>query len=98
MAAASAEMDPERLGAALAQAYPTAACELLASTPWELLVAAILSARTSDVQVNKVMAVLNEHFCGPEAFAVLDHRRLARIIRRLPLYPQKARAIVEAAR
>jgi len=89
---------PERLGATLAKCYPKARCELMARHPWELLIAAILSARTSDIQVNKVMAVLNEHFCGPDAYAQMDHIELARIIRKLPLYQQKARAIVEAAR
>jgi endonuclease-3 len=86
------------IGHALQDAYPDARCELLARDAWELLVAAILSARTTDVQVNKVMAVLNEHYVGPQAFADLDHRDLDRVIRHVPLHRQKARAIVEAAR
>lgn len=90
--------DPERLSAALFRSYPEARCELLVRDPWELLVAAILSARTSDVQVNRVMAVLCEHYCGPEAYASLDHRELARVISKVPLCQQKARAIVESAR
>jgi endonuclease III len=90
--------DPERLSAALFRSYPQARCELLVRDPWELLVAAILSARTNEGQVNRVMAVLCEHYCGPEAYASLDHRDLARVISKVPLYQQKARAIVEAAR
>jgi endonuclease-3 len=86
------------IGHALHDAYPDARCELLARDAWELLVAAILSARTTDVQVNKVMAVLNEHYVGPQALADLDHRELDRVIRHVPLHRQKARAIVEAAR
>jgi endonuclease III len=82
----------------LTTAYPDARCELLASNPWELLVATILSARTTDVQVNKVMAVLNEHYVGVAAYIDLDYRALARVIRHVPLFRQKARAIVEAAR
>jgi endonuclease III len=93
-----AAKDPDRISAALYRSYPGARCELLVRDPWELLVAAILSARTSDVQVNKVMAVLCEHYCGPEAYASLDYRDLARVIAKVPLYQQKARAIVEAAR
>ena len=84
------------IGHALQDAYPDARCELLARDAWELLVAAILSARTTDVQVNKVMAVLNEHYVGPQSFADLDHRELDRVIRHVPLHRQKARAIVEA--
>jgi endonuclease-3 len=86
------------IGHALQDAYPDARCELLARDPWELLVAVILSARTTDVQVNKVMAVLNEHYVGPQAIADLDHRELDRVIRHVPLHRQKSRAIVEAAR
>lgn len=86
------------IGAALQAAYPDAHCELLARDPWELLVAAILSARTTDVQVNKVMAVLTEHYLGPQVIAELDHRELDRVVRHVPLHRQKSRAIVEAAR
>ncbi len=91
-------LDPETIGAELDRLYPDASCELHARDPWELLVAAILSARASDVQVNKVMAVLTEHFTGPEAIARVDHRDLEPVLRHVTLYRQKARAIVEAAR
>lgn len=90
--------DPFDIAQRLARAYPEARCELYARDPWELLVAVILSARTTDQQVNKVMAVLSEHLVGIEAYARLDLRRLTRLISKVPLYPQKARAILEAAR
>lgn len=82
----------------LAETWPDAACELQAKDSWQLLVAVILSARAADVQVNKAMAVLNEHLIGVYAYAELDHRELEPLIRHLPLFRQKARAIVEAAR
>jgi len=88
----------QAVGEVLARVYPDARCELLARDPWELLVAAILSARSTDFQVNRVMAVLNEHYVGPAAYAALDHRDLERVVRHVPLFRQKARAIVEAAR
>lgn len=90
--------DPVVVQRALAQAYPDAACELLARDPWELLVATILSARVSDARVNQVMAVLNEHLLGPRAYAVMDPRELEPLIARVPLAPSKARSIVESAR
>jgi endonuclease-3 len=90
--------DPKDVDRVLSETWPTAACELLAADPWQLLVAVILSARTSDVQVNKAMAVLNEHLLGVYAYAQLDARELEPLIRHLPLFRQKARAIVEAAR
>jgi endonuclease-3 len=90
--------DPIVVAAVLDRHWPDAACELQARDPWELLVAAILSARATDTQVNKVMAVLNERLVGPAAYAVLAPRELVKALRSLPLYPQKARAVVEAAR
>ncbi|GDY11241.1 endonuclease III [Planctomycetota bacterium] len=90
--------DPAVVAAALDRHWPDASCELFARDAWELLVAAILSARATDTQVNKVMAVLNERLVGPAAYAVLAPRELVKPLRSLPLYPQKARAVVEAAR
>ena len=90
--------DPVAVDTALANRWPDAACELLATDPWEVTVAAILSARTTDTQVNKVMATLGEHLVGIEAYARLEPAALQALIRRLPLHGQKARAIVEAAR
>ncbi len=90
--------DPDMVGTVLQRLYPDAVCELRAKGAWELLVAAILSARAHDAQVNKVMAVLTEHYVGPESIAALDHRDLAPLLRHLPLYHQKARSVVEAAR
>ncbi len=92
------EVEALAVGAALTRSFPDARCELNARDPWQMLVAAILSARATDHQVNKLMAVLNEHYVGPEAYAELDHRDLERVIRHVPLFRQKARAIVEAAR
>ncbi len=89
---------PAAVAAALQRSWPDARCGLYARDDWELLVAAILSARATDVQVNKVMAVLMEHVVSVAGLAALDHRDLTRVLRRLPLYPQKARALVEAAR
>ncbi len=94
----AAAADPEIVAKILAKVYPHARCELYARDPWELLVAVILSARTTDQQVNKVMATLTEHLVGVEAYAKVDHQRMARLIKGVPLYPQKARSIVEAAR
>lgn len=90
--------DPASVDRLLAEHWPDAACELQAADPWQLLVAVILSARTSDVRVNQVMAVLNEHYVGPQACADLDPRELENIIRKVPLFRQKARSICEAAR
>lgn len=88
----------EHIAQELSRSWPDASCELLARDPWDLLVAVILSARTSDVRVNQVMAVLTEHFVGPEAYADLDPMQIESLISSVPLFRQKARYIVEAAR
>lgn len=78
--------------------WPDASCELLARDPFEFLVAVICSAQTSDVRVNQVMAVLQEHLDGVHAYAALSIPDLERFLARLPFYRAKARAISEAAR
>ena len=82
----------------LAETWPDAVCELLAKDPWELLVAVILSARTSDERVNQVMANFTEHYIGPCPIADMDPHELEPMIKSVPLYQQKARYIVESAR
>ncbi len=81
----------------LRQAYPGVGCELVAASTWELLVAVILSAQTSDQRVNMVMAHLQEKLGDIHAYAQAPLRELERAIQQVPLYRQKARYIKEAA-
>ena len=48
----------------LKKAYPDAACALEFSTPWELLVATVLSAQCTDKLVNRVTPVLFKKCSG----------------------------------
>lgn len=82
----------------LAALYPDARCELNHSSPFELLVATILSAQSTDVRVNMVTDRLFRKYNTPEAFAVLQPEDVAEEIKELGLYRNKARHIVEAAR
>ena len=82
----------------LATHWPDADCVLLARDPFEFLVAVICSAQTSDQRVNQVMAFLQEHLDGVEAYAGLSLPELEKLLSKLPLYRQKARAISETAR
>ena len=91
-------LDPLIADRVLHDHWPTAACELDAQDPFALLVAVILSARARDDQVNKVLAVLHEHLLGVHAYACCDPRDLEPLLRHLPLFRQKARAVVECAR
>jgi endonuclease-3 len=81
----------------LKELYP-AQTALLHRSPWELLVATILSAQTTDEQVNKVTPELFTRYPTPEALANADIAEVERIIRPTGFYHSKARAIVEMSR
>jgi len=82
----------------LAEAYPEAATDLKFSTPFELMVAVILSAQSTDAQVNKITAKLFNKYRTPEDFARLTPDRLANEIKGCGLFRNKSKFIVEASR
>ncbi|EOT44430.1 endonuclease III domain-containing protein [Enterococcus columbae] len=49
--------------------FPNAKCELNYQTPFQLLIAVILSAQTTDVAVNKVTPELFKHYPTAQALA-----------------------------
>jgi endonuclease III len=81
----------------LAKAYPDAACALHYRTPFQLLVATILSAQCTDKKVNEVTAELFPRFGTPRALAAADPGTIERLIRPTGFYRQKARSIQSAA-
>lgn len=72
--------------------------ELVFHTPWQMLVAVVLSAQSTDKQVNKITARLFENFPGPADIAVLEPEELAEHIKGVGLFRNKSRHLVEAAR
>lgn len=83
--------------ARLRQAHPNAHCELNYQTPFELLVATILSAQCTDERVNQVTPALFKRFPTAADFAAADRAELAAAIRPTGFYRQKARYIQETA-
>lgn len=77
----------------LEEMYPNAHCELTHKNPFELLVAVVLSAQTTDESVNKVTPGLFEKFPTPQAMAVGELRAIETCIRRIGLYHNKAKSI-----
>lgn len=69
--------------------YPDAEDELYFTTPFELLVATILSAKTTDKQVNKVMKSLLKVAGTPEDMINLSPSELTEYIRSVGLYRNK---------
>lgn len=82
----------------LAAAYPDAACALRFHTPFELLVATILSAQCTDKKVNEVTPALFARFPDARAMAVAAPEEVERLVQSTGFYRQKARSIIETSR
>lgn len=79
-------------------ANPDPTTELEYSTPFELLVAVILSAQATDVSVNKATSKLFPVAHTPEAIYKLGAEGLAPFVKTINLYPTKSRNLVEMSR
>ena len=77
---------------------PAPATELQYSTPFELLVAVILSAQATDISVNKAAATLFPLASTPDAMLKLGLPGLKRHIRHIGLFNTKARNVLETCR
>jgi endonuclease-3 len=77
---------------------PEPKTELAYSTPFELLIAVILSAQATDVSVNKATAKLYPVANTPEAIYALGVEGLCVYIKTIGLYPSKAKNVIETCR
>ena len=82
----------------LAALYPDAKPALKYSTPYELLVAVILSAQCTDERVNKVTEVLFKEHNTPETMLKLSQEELEKYIFSCGFYHNKAAHILSASR
>ena len=88
------------VAARLAVAYPGSARELCAlrfETPFQLLVATILSAQSTDVRVNMVTPGLFAAFPDPESLAVADPDVVESIIRSTGFFRAKTKSLIGMA-
>jgi endonuclease III len=83
-----------RMNRELGLLYPDAHCELDFRTPFELLVATVLSAQTTDKRVNMVTPVLFAAYPTPAALAAADREDVERIIQSTGFFRAKTQAIV----
>ncbi|MEZ5228741.1 MAG: endonuclease III [Acidimicrobiales bacterium] len=81
----------------LAIEYPDAICELDHQTPFQLLIATILSAQATDVGVNKATPGLFARFPDAESLASASLEEVEQLISSLGLYRNKAKNIVTCA-
>ncbi len=82
----------------LEELYPGAECALNYRTPFELLVATILSAQCTDVRVNIITKELFKDYNTPEDFAQLTYEQLEPIIKSCGVYKNKSRSIINTSR
>jgi len=78
--------------------YPGAHCELDFAIPFQLLIATILSAQTTDVRVNMVTPALFKKYGTPAKLAAADPRDVEKIIMSTGFYRNKTKSILGAAR
>ncbi len=69
-------------------------CYLNHETPWQLLIAVILSAQCTDARVNMVTKDLFKKYDSPEKFAKADLKELEKDIHSLGFYHMKAKNII----
>lgn len=81
----------------LKEYYPDAKCSLDFNTPFELVVATILSAQCTDERVNKTTPSIFSKYSTPEDFANIDIIELENLIHPCGFYKNKAKNIKACA-
>ena len=81
----------------LYEEYPEADTTLDYETPYELLVATVLSAQCTDERVNSVTPELFEAYPTPEAMAEAEQEQIEELVRPTGFYRRKARHLREGA-
>jgi len=92
---------PERVAEILKrldQLYPDVTCALTHRTAWELLVATILSAQSTDVNVNRVTPELFKKYPTVQDFAALQPEQLEPDVRSTGFFRNKSKSVVGAAK
>ncbi len=83
-----------RVDRALAQRYPDAHCELDFQNAFELLVATVLSAQTTDVRVNLTTPILFARYPDAAALAAANPEELEEILRPTGFFRAKSRSVL----
>ncbi|HZW68871.1 MAG TPA: endonuclease III [Pseudogracilibacillus sp.] len=82
----------------MGEMFPNAHCELIHRNPFELTIAVLLSAQTTDENVNRVTANLFEKYKTPEDYLAVDVSELENDIRSIGLFRTKAKNIQKLCR
>jgi len=82
----------------LKQMYPKAKCALDFTNAFELLIATILSAQSTDVRVNIVTKSLFRKYPSPQAFADASQVEMERDVKQTGFFRNKAKAVIAASK
>ncbi len=91
-------MKNKELVEVLKKEYPDAKCSLDFETPFEMLVAVMLSAQCTDERVNKTTPGIFSKYSTPEDFANMDIKKLEELIHPCGFYKNKAKNIKACAK
>lgn len=83
---------------ALRRAHPDAHCELDHKNPFELVVATVLSAQSTDVAVNKVTPELFRRFPTPNELAQAEPAVVEQLLGKLGMFRQKTKSVIGLSR
>jgi endonuclease III len=86
-----------KINRVLAETYPDAHCELDFTSPYELLVATVLSAQTTDKRVNLTTPLLFAKYPGPEELAAANPEDVAEILKPTGFFNAKTKAVMGLA-
>lgn len=87
-----------RIAERLAASYPAAHCSLDFASPFQLLIATILSAQCTDARVNMVTPALFAAYPTPDDLANADVSRVEELVRSTGFYASKAKNLIGMAR
>lgn len=82
----------------MAKMFPDAHCELVHENPFELVIAVLMSAQTTDVNVNRVTEKLFKKYKTPEDYLAVPLEELENDIRTIGLFRSKAKNIQKLCR
>ena len=95
---ASKKADPQFIYEELLKMFPEAHCELNYENVFQLAVAVMLSAQTTDVSVNRVTGTLFEKYPDAEAMSHAEQKDVEEIIKSIGLYRNKAANVISMSR
>jgi endonuclease-3 len=86
------------IAALLKSMYPKAKCSLDYTNAFELLIATMLSAQSTDARVNIVTKSLFRKYPNPQAFAEASQVEMERDVRQTGFFRNKAKAVIAASK